>query len=73
MRSIADSRRPGNTARGVFTRLRETAKPDTEETNASPTYDIPRDDFHGAGAGGAHTLDVEHPACVEMRKGGETR
>ena len=63
--------RPGNTAWGVFTRLRETASQETEETNTAPTYDLLRDDFHGAGAGGAHTLDVEPPACIEMRKGGE--
>ena len=38
---------PGNTALRVFTSLRETAELDTEETNASPTYDVLRDDFHG--------------------------
>jgi hypothetical protein len=71
MRSIADPGRPGNIAQGVFTPLRETAKPEIEETNASPTYVLLRDDFHGAGAGGAHTLNVEPATCIEMRKGGE--
>jgi len=70
LRSIADPGRHDNTAQRVFTALRETTSPDTEETNASPTYDRPRDDYRGAAAGDAHPLDVE-PPCIEMRTDGD--
>jgi len=57
---------PDNTGQGVFTALRETTTPDTEETNASRAYDVVRDDYRGAGRD-AHARRERTPIDLQPR------